>query len=134
MTVKVMLLKSGEDVITDAQEVRDKETDNIVAYHLMNPYVMQLTTVPVEPEGEITSEDDQPQVKISVSYTHWAPLSKQREFFLPADWVVTIYDPHDNIMVDYCKKHPPLEEQTPNEVTPTEVVGTVNEPETVTAN
>ena len=30
MTVKVMLLKSGEDVISDAQEVRDKEGNSII--------------------------------------------------------------------------------------------------------
>jgi len=139
MTVKVMLLKSGEDVISDAQEVRDKESGNIVAYHLMQPYCMELTTVPITPddEDELTPEqlEEQPQVRISVSYTHWAPLSKQREFFIPADWVVTIYDPHDNIMTDYCKKHPPAEQtEELNSVTPTEVVGEVNEPETAAVN
>lgn len=137
MTVKVMLLKSGEDVISDAQEIRDKETNNIVAYYLRNPYCMEMTTTPIETDEDLSPEEleNQPQVKISVAYTHWAPLSKQRDFYIPADWVITIYDPHDNIMKDYCAKHPPEEPaDEPATVTPTEVVGEVNEPETATVN
>lgn len=99
MTVKVILMKSGEDVITDAQELLDKEQQGIVAYHLKNPYVMKLTSSQVEGEEEET------RTKFSVQYTHWAPLSKQREFLIPADWVVTIYDPHDSIVNDYNAKH-----------------------------
>jgi len=40
MTVKVMLLRSGEDVISDAKEILDNENNGIVAYHLSNPFVM----------------------------------------------------------------------------------------------
>jgi len=129
MTVKVMLLKSGEDVISDAQEVKDKETNSIIAYFLKNPYVMQLTTTPIDElnEDEITSDEDDEngRVKIQVSYSHWAPLAKQREFYIPADWVVTLYDPHDNIHKDYVAKHP--SEQITEDQTTTEVV---NESET----
>lgn len=99
MTVKVILLKSGEDVISDAQELLDKEQQGIVAYYLKNPYIMQLTSTELKGEGEET------KTKFSVQYTHWAPLSKQREFLIPADWVVTIYDPHDSIVNDYTAKH-----------------------------
>ena len=103
MTVKVMLLKSGEDVISDAKEIMDTEKKGIVAYHLSNPFVMQLTA---EPSDELQVEgEDAPRTKYSVRYTHWAPLSKQRAFVIPADWLVTIYDPHDNILKDYCAKN-----------------------------
>jgi len=128
MTVKVMLLKSGEDVISDAQEVKDKETNSIIAYFLRNPYVMQLTTTPIdENEDELDSDEDEenPRVKIQVSYTHWAPLAKQREFYIPADWVVTLYDPHDNINNDYVAKH--ASEQISEDQPTTEIV---NESET----
>lgn len=103
MTVKVMLLKSGEDVISDAREIMDNEQKGIVAYHLSNPFVMQLTA---EESDELQVEgQEEPQTKYSVRYTHWAPLSKQRAFVIPADWLVTIYDPHDNILKDYCAKN-----------------------------
>ena len=56
--------------------------------------------IDVQVEGE-----EGPRTKYSVKYTHWAPLSKQRSFVIPADWLVTIYDPHDNILKDYCLKN-----------------------------
>jgi len=123
MTVKVMLLRSGEDVISDAKEILDNENNGIVAYHLSNPFVMQLQaeTEELAVEGE---ESPAPKTKYSVRYTHWAPLAKQRSFIIPADWLVTIYDPHDNIMRDYCNKNGiPLEEE-PSDVpeSPVEVV------------
>jgi len=113
MTVKVILLKSGEDVIADAQELLERTTtegepQSIAAYFLKNPYVMQIQTK-TEEQQKVTVEGEEPtatqQTKLQVVYTHWAPLSKQREFIIPADWVVTIYDPHDNILRDYCDKH-----------------------------
>jgi hypothetical protein len=115
MTVKVILLKSGEDVITDAQELLDKEEQGIVAYHLKNPYVMKLTS------SETTDVSEKTRTKFSVQYTHWAPLSKQREFLVPADWVVTIYDPHDSIVNDYNAKHgtQPKEEEDGDQTDPT---------------
>jgi hypothetical protein len=117
MTVKVMLLKSGEDVISDAREIMDNEQKGIVAYHLSNPFVMQLTA---EENEELQVEGEEaPQTKYSVRYTHWAPLSKQRAFVIPADWLVTIYDPHDNILKDYCAKNNiDLEEETSAGSTP----------------
>jgi hypothetical protein len=104
MTVKVMLLKSGEDVISDAKEILDEKKNGIVAYFLSNPYAMQIT----QKEEDIQTEDNvtlTPKTTVQVKYINWAPLSKQREFIIPADWVVTMYDPHDQIMKDYCTKH-----------------------------
>lgn len=126
MTVKVMLLRSGEDVISDAKEILDNEQKGIVAYHLTNPFVMQLQAE-TEESDELAVEGQEapaPKTKYSVRYTHWAPLAKQRSFIIPADWLVTIYDPHDNIMRDYCTKNNiPLEEE-PSDVpeSPVEVV------------
>jgi len=116
-----MLLKSGEDVISDAREIMDTENKGIVAYHLSNPFVMQLTA---EESDELQVEgEDAPRTKYSVRYTHWAPLSKQRAFVIPADWLVTIYDPHDNILRDYCAKNNiNLEEEQSPTAPPEEVV------------
>ena len=78
-----MLLKSGEDVISDAKEIMDTEKKGIVAYHLSNPFVMQLTA---EESDELQVEGEEgPRTKYSVKYTHWAPLSKQRSFVIPAE-------------------------------------------------
>ena len=131
MTVKVMLLRSGEDVISDAKEILDNEQKGIVAYHLSNPFVMQLQAEVEEPD-ELPVEGEEapaPKTKYSVRYTHWAPLAKQRSFIIPADWLVTIYDPHDNIMKDYCTKNGISLEEEPSDIpeSPVEVVNDGNE-------
>ena len=120
MTVKVILLKSGEDVISNAQEIVDKDNKGIVAYHLKNPYIMQLQTKEVEKE-ELLVEGATPtsQTKFQVSYTHWAPMSPQQEFVIPSDWVVTIYEPVEKIKQDYMKKHNITEEEDGNSQAPT---------------
>ena len=106
MTVKVMLLKSGEDVISDAKEIADKQERGIIAYHLSNPYTMQISEKEVESDQILVDgEESKPKTTLQVQYLNWAPLSKQREFIISADWVVTIYDPHDQILKDYCSKH-----------------------------
>lgn len=107
MSVKVILLKSGEDVISDAKEILDEERKGIIAYYLSNPYIMQLSTKTENDDGPTLDGEtvDAPKTTFTVRYTNWAPLSKDRDFLIPSDWVVTIYDPHDNIMRDYCKKH-----------------------------
>ena len=119
MTVKVILMKSGEDVISDAQEIVDKENKGIVAYHLKNPYVMQLQSKEVE-DAELLVEGEKPssKTKFQVSYTHWAPMSQQQEFVIPSDWVVTIYEPVERIKQDYTAKHT-VEEGDGNSKTPT---------------
>jgi len=122
MTVKVILLKSGEDVISNAQEIVDKDNQGIVAYHLKNPYIMQLQTKEVDKqELLVEGKEDTPtsQTKFQVSYTHWAPMSQQQEFVIPSDWVVTIYDPVEKIKQDYMKKHNITEEEDGNSQAPT---------------
>jgi len=126
-----MLLRSGEDVISDAKEILDNEQKGIVAYHLSNPFVMQLQAEVEEPD-ELPVEGEEapaPKTKYSVRYTHWAPLAKQRSFIIPADWLVTIYDPHDNIMRDYCTKNGISLEEEPSDIpeSPVEVVTDGNE-------
>ena len=121
MTVKVILMKSGEDVISDAREITDRDEKGIVAYHLKHPYVMQLQTKEVEsPELLVEGDNPSPQTKFQVSYTHWAPMSQQQEFVIPSDWVVTIYEPVEKIKQDYMKKDNITEEsEDGNDQTPT---------------
>jgi hypothetical protein len=120
MTVKVMLLKSGEDVISDAKEILDKQERGIIAYHLNNPYIMQILEKQEDSDQLVTDDSNEakPKSTFQVQYVNWAPLSKQREFIIPSDWVVTIYDPHDQIMKDYCAKHSIEIEEDGNQTDP----------------
>ena len=94
MTVKLLLLKSGEEVICDAQELVDPETKDAIGFKLHKPFRLDIVS---DEEGIILDRKKGYQV----SWFPWAPLSKERDFFLPGHHVLTAYDPLDDIAEQY---------------------------------
>ena len=94
MTVKLLLLKSGEEVICDAQELVDPETKEAIGFKLHKPFRLDIVS---DEEGIILDRKKGYQV----SWFPWAPLSKDRDFFLPAGHVITAYSPLDSISEQY---------------------------------
>jgi len=100
MTVKLVLLKSGEDIIADIQEMVFGEDENkrVVGYFLDNPCIVKM-------RDKINPEDVQEKGKASfqVSLYPWMPLSKDKRIPLTADWVVTMTEPIDNLKEMYIE-------------------------------
>ena len=88
MTAKLVLLKSGEDIIADVTEmvVGEEEERRIVGYFFDKPCIIKLR------EGE-ESPDQKSAYKISMF--PWMPLSADAKLPVPADWEVTIVEPND---------------------------------------
>ena len=97
MSVKLLLLKSGEEVITEVKEILDPETKDPIGFHMHKPF--RLDIVSNAEDGIIINETKGYQV----SWFPWAPLSKDKDFFLPADHVITAYDPLDSITEQYVQ-------------------------------
>ena len=97
MSVKLLLLKSGEEVITEVQEVFDPETKEPVGFKLHKPFRLDIVS---DAEGGIVLDRTK---GYQVSWFPWAPLSKDRDFFLPAGHVITAYDPLDSISEQYVQ-------------------------------
>ena len=95
MSVKLLLLKSGEEVITEVKEIVDPETKDPVGFHMHKPF--RLDIVCNAEDGIVINETKGYQV----SWFPWAPLSKERDFFLPGHHVLTAYDPLDTITDQY---------------------------------
>ena len=95
MSVKLLLLKSGEEVITEVKEIVDPETKDPVGFHMHKPF--RLDIVSNAEDGIIINDTKGYQV----SWFPWAPLSKERDFFLPGHHVLTAYDPLDTITEQY---------------------------------
>ena len=96
MTVKLALLKSGEDLVADIKEMVVGEGDDarVVGYVLTKPCGVTLNSkaIKLDDEGE-----DHYQIKIFP----WCPLSKNTKIPITADWVVTIVDPVDKVKQMY---------------------------------
>jgi hypothetical protein len=96
MAVKLLLLKSGEDVIADVKEmcVGDEERPTIVGYYLRYPCKVKLV-------GQETGHKGDKQHPFRMQLTPWMPLSKEELIPIVADWVVTATEPIDELKEAY---------------------------------
>ena len=95
MSVKLVMLKSGEDIIADVKELKTEE--GIVGYYFRNPLIVKMYH-PEEPT--VLTEDGSSreyESKISVQFYPWIPLSEESRIPCSADWVVTIVEPVQNV-------------------------------------
>ena len=101
MTIKLALLKSGEEVISDIGEmVTDKKT--VVGYYFTNPCRAILTTSEDEDEDddEIEGTETPP---ISIKLLPWLPLADEDKIPVVADWVISIVEPQPKLKELYTK-------------------------------
>ena len=98
MTIKLALLKSGEEVISDIDEMMtDKKA--VVGYYFTNPCRAILTT----PEIDV-DEDQQPDKKpVSIKLIPWLPLADEEKIPVVADWVISIVEPQPKLKELYTK-------------------------------
>jgi len=95
MSVKLLLLKSGEEVITEVKEILDPNSKDPIGFHMHKPF--RLDIVSNDEDGIVINQTKGYQV----SWFPWAPLSKERDFYLPGHHVLTAYDPLDSIVEQY---------------------------------
>ena len=90
MTIKLCLLKSGEDIIADVSEmnVGNEEERTVVGYFLDKPCVVKMR------DPNLLNEDGpKKQSGFQVSPFPWIPLSAETRIPIPADWLVTMVEP-----------------------------------------
>lgn len=89
MSIKLLILKSYEDVVADVKEMLSG--DNVVGYMLNNPFLARL-------------EDATEELPARVSFYPYAPLSKDKSIPIPCDWVVSIVEPIDEVKNSYLEQ------------------------------
>ena len=94
MSIKILLLRSNEEIITEAQELADPETKESIGFKLHKPFRLEI----VSDEGEIVFNREK---GYQLSWFPWAPLSKDKDFYLPGSHVVTVYNPLDALTTQY---------------------------------
>ena len=100
MTVKLLLLKSGEDIIADVTEMAmgEGEQKTIVGYFLDKPCVIRMR------DPRLVEQDGpQKQSGFQVSLFPWIPLSKETRIPVPADWLITMVEPAYKLKEMYVK-------------------------------
>jgi DMSO/TMAO reductase YedYZ molybdopterin-dependent catalytic subunit len=100
MTVKLLLLKSGEDIIADVKEMVVE--DRPVGLFLNKPCVVRMKDYTPIQDTE-TTEEKQKQA-FQVKFYPWIPLSKDPVIPLSSDWVVTMVDPIEKLLKLYTEE------------------------------
>ncbi len=95
MSIKLALLKSGEQVIADAKELVSEE--KVRGYLFTRPHKV-VSTQPLL----LTEEQDDNSVEVTLS--PWIILSADKEVVVPTDWVVTVVDPLESVVKMYEEK------------------------------
>ena len=106
MSIKLALLKSGEDVIADIKEVVSEETNKVAAYVFSNPYVVKLTQPQILMED---TEQSEPRA-YNISVYPWMPLTEDTDIVINPDWVVTIVEPANKLKLSYEQRNGRREE------------------------
>jgi hypothetical protein len=86
MSVKLLILKSYEDVIADVKEMMSG--DKVIGYLLNRPFVTRL----------------EPEDPTKVTFYPYIPLTKQKDIPIPCDWVVSIVEPLDEVKNSYLEQ------------------------------
>ena len=97
MSIKLAVLKSGEQVIADVKELVSEE--KVRGYLFTRPHKV-LTAQPLL----LTEEESQDDNSLEVTLSPWIVLSADKEVVVPTDWVVTIVEPLESVVKMYKEK------------------------------
>ena len=86
--IKLLLLRHGEEIIYTVKEIVEPETEKPLGYHLHKPFRLDIV-------------DSQQNQGYQLEWFPWAPLSKDKDFYLPGSHVVTVYNPLDALTTQY---------------------------------
>ena len=101
MTVKILVLKSGEDVIADVQEMVSSD-NKVIGYFLTKPCVVKLRNVNPLTDDETNSKSEK-KSELSVTMYPWMPLAREKSIPLSTEWVVTMITPVEKIQNMYVE-------------------------------
>ena len=102
MSIKITVLKSGEQIISDMKELMAENENKVQAYMLVNPHTYEISEKQFMTEEEKELEDS--DFGINVSLLPWIILSKDKKMIIPTDSVLTVVEPLESVTQLYLDK------------------------------
>ena len=96
MSIKLAILKSGEQLIADAKELVSDE--KVRGYLLTKPHKV------VSSQPLLLTEEQKDDNSVEVTLSPWILLSADNEVVVPTDWVVTVVEPLPSVVKMYQEK------------------------------
>ena len=100
MSIKLCLLKSGEQLISDMKELVAEGREQAHAYLLNNPHTVEINEKQFITEEEKSVGD----YGINVVLLPWIILSKDKQMVIPVDSVLTVVEPLESVTQLYLDK------------------------------
>ena len=90
MTIKFIVLKSGEQLISDIKEMAVGEEDDqkVVGYFLHRPCMVKIKN-----PGIVEQEKSKTKAGFEVTLIPWISLTEDEVIPIPSDWLVTMVEP-----------------------------------------
>ena len=109
MTIKLALLKSGEEIISDMSEMMSgTDGEGQVVGYLLNHHCRAVLT---GSNVQASEEQESSRQPVSIKLIPWMPLSKDERIPVVADWVISIVEPQDKLLEMYTKAVKTYEER-----------------------
>ena len=103
MSVKLLLLKSGEQIIADAKELRRKE-DDVPAIDKVYGYLVSKPHKVITNKPFVLTENINEERNVEITLSPWILLTEDKVMTIPKEWVITIVNPIDSIVKMYQEK------------------------------
>ena len=100
MSIKITVLKTGEQLISDMKELMAEGQDHAQAYLLDNPHTYEIN----EKQFITEEEKEEGDYGIDVSLLPWLILSKDKKMIIPTDSVLTVVEPLESVTQLYLDK------------------------------
>ena len=98
MSIKLLYLKSGEQIISDVKELIRKDSNKVYGYVLHKPHEI------VASKAVVLTEDASDDRKVEVTLSPWILLTEDKSMTIPQDWIITIVNPIGSILKMYEEK------------------------------
>ena len=100
MSIKITVLKSGDQLISDMKELMAENQEKVQAYMLVNPHTYEIS----EKQFMTEEEKEVGDYGIDVSLLPWLILSKDKKMIIPTDSVLTVVEPLESVAQLYLDK------------------------------
>ncbi len=97
MSIKLVMLKSGEQLIAEAKELVNEEKE-VKGYLLDKPHKV-VTNTPL-----LLTEEQSNDSSVEVTLSPWILLSEDQEVVVQPDWVITVVQPLPSVIKMYKEK------------------------------
>jgi len=102
MSIKLLLLKSGEQVLADTKELRRKDdvpiVDKVYGYLLTQPHKVSAN------KPLVLTENVDEQRNVEITLAPWILLTEDKVVTIPKEWVITIVNPIESVVEMYQEK------------------------------